>query len=52
MCSYNLVNGVHACANEELLTKHLRNIMGYEGFVMSDWNAASKVALAEGLDQE
>lgn len=50
MCSYNLINGVKACANDEVLNKELRDTLGYKGFVMSDWNAAAGVTLAEGLD--
>lgn len=53
MCSYNVVNGTHACSNEELLTTHLKRTMGFEGFVMSDWGAVHDVAsLGAGLDQD
>ena len=45
MCSYNLVNGVHACMNDETLNSHLRDIMGFEGYVMSDWGATHGVNL-------
>jgi beta-glucosidase len=36
MCSYNRVNDVYACQNEEIFS-HLRDNMGFEGWVMSDW---------------
>jgi beta-glucosidase len=36
MCSYNLLNGVYACANPGLLTSTLRDQWGFQGFVMSD----------------
>lgn len=41
MCSYNLVNGVHACENSWLLTDVLRRDWGFKGYVMSDWGGAS-----------
>lgn len=38
MSSYNLINGVHAANNYDLLTNVLRREWGYEGLVMTDWN--------------
>lgn len=54
MCSYNRVNGVHACENPFLLTDVLRGDWGWRGYVMSDWGAThSTVAAATaGLDQD
>jgi beta-glucosidase len=54
MCSYNLVNGVHACQNKFLLTDVLRRDWGFKGYVMSDWGAVYSTveAAAAGLDQE
>lgn len=54
MCSYNRVNGTHACENPYLLTDVLRRDWGFKGFVMSDWGAThSTVAAANaGLDQQ
>ena len=37
MSSYNLINGVHASANRELLTDILRTEWRYEGVVTTDW---------------
>lgn len=53
MCSYNLVNGAHACGSTYLLNDVLKHDWSYPGFVMSDWGAVHGVddALA-GLDQE
>ncbi|MCW2777698.1 MAG: glycosyl hydrolase [Frankiales bacterium] len=54
MCSYNRVNGVHACENPTLLNTDLKGRFGFSGWVMSDWEAThSTVAAAEGgLDME
>jgi beta-glucosidase len=54
MCSYNKVNGAHACQNGPLLKTDLDGQMGFKGFVMSDWGAThSTVASAlNGLDME
>ena len=53
MCSYNRVNGVHACGNDVLLNRTLKDDWGFKGWVMSDWGAAHAVTDAEaGLDQE
>ena len=53
MCSYNRVNGVHACQHRALLTDELRTRFGFGGWVMTDWFAAHDTsALAAGLDQE
>ncbi|ORY68377.1 glycoside hydrolase family 3 protein [Pseudomassariella vexata] len=52
MCSYNQVNNSYACQNSKLLNGLLKSELGFQGFVMSDWQAqhtgvASAVA---GLD--
>ncbi|QKJ20520.1 beta-glucosidase [Microbacterium hominis] len=54
MCSYNLVNGVYACENEEILDGTLRESIGWDGYVMSDFRAVHSTgpAIAAGLDQE
>ena len=54
MCSYNRVNGVHACQSGWLLDDVLKGDWGFPGYVMSDWGAVHSTvrsALA-GLDQE
>jgi len=52
MCSYNMVNNSYACQNSKLLNGILKDEMGFQGFVMSDWLAQrSGVASAlAGLD--
>jgi beta-glucosidase len=44
MCSYNLVNGIHACGNSNTLTNILRGKeFNFKGWVMSDWWATHGV---------
>lgn len=52
MCSYNQVNNSYACQNSKLLNGVLKDEMGFQGFVQSDWLAQrSGVASAlAGLD--
>jgi len=54
MCSYNLLDNIHACENDYLLNTVLKGDWGFPGFVMSDWHITiSTVPGAEsGLDQE
>ena len=37
MTSYNLINGIHAANNYDLLTAICRNEWGFRGVVMTDW---------------
>lgn len=53
MCSYNLLNGTHACANSWLLDEVLKRDWKYPGWVMSDWGAVYGAEDAvHGLDQQ
>jgi len=68
MCSYNAVNGKPTCAHPELLNGILRDAWGFDGFVVSDYDAwvnlvtthhyvdtygeAATVGLNAGMDQE
>ncbi|WP_293996301.1 beta-glucosidase family protein [Sphaerotilus sp.] len=55
MCSYNLVNGLHACQNPYLLTDVLKKEWGFKGKVQSDWFLAltdTVQAATAGLDEE
>ncbi|KAL2022935.1 hypothetical protein VTK56DRAFT_4150 [Thermocarpiscus australiensis] len=52
MCSYNMVNNSYSCGNSKLLNGILKDELGFQGFVMSDWLAQRSgvsTALA-GLD--
>ncbi|KAJ5557026.1 CAZyme family GH3 [Penicillium frequentans] len=39
MCSYQMVNNSHACENSKLLNGILKDELGFQGFVQSDWLA-------------
>ena len=46
MCSYNLVNGHHACNDKNVLARDLKERMGFEGWVLTDWFATMNIASA------
>ncbi|MDZ7357605.1 MAG: beta-glucosidase BglX [candidate division KSB1 bacterium] len=67
MSAFNELNGLPASANPYILTQLLRNELGFQGFVVSDWNAigellnhgvaatpaeAAKLALSAGVDMD
>ena len=54
MNSYNLLNGVHATQNEFLNLKVLKGEWGFQGVLMSDWDATydGVAAANNGLDLE
>lgn len=39
MCSYQQINNSYGCANSYTLNHLLKNELGFQGFVMSDWQA-------------
>jgi beta-glucosidase len=53
MCSYNQINGVWSCENDTLTTS-LRDKMGFDGYVMSDFGSVHSTgpSLMAGMDQE
>eukprot|EP00299_Pterocystis_sp_00344_P019251 c9570_g1_i1.p1 GENE.c9570_g1_i1~~c9570_g1_i1.p1 ORF type:complete len:852 (+),score=231.03 c9570_g1_i1:39-2594(+) len=52
MCSYNKINQVYACENNQTLNIDLKQRMGFQGWVMSDWGATHSISVPQGLDQE
>lgn len=54
MGSYNRFEGVHACHNDRLLNKILKEEWGFDGAVISDWGGVSDTdeAATGGLDME
>lgn len=54
MAAYNLLQGEHCTENKHLLTDILKKEWGFDGFVVSDWDATYGTAAAAnaGLDLE
>jgi len=52
MCSYNKINHVYSCENNETLMTDLKTRLGFQGYVMSDWGATHSVSIEQGLDQQ
>jgi beta-glucosidase len=49
MCAYNAVDGIPACASDDLMEQHLRRAWGFDGFVVSDCGAAANIYRADSL---
>ncbi|KAL0952835.1 hypothetical protein HGRIS_007060 [Hohenbuehelia grisea] len=51
MCSYNQLNGTYACENDKILNDLLKREYGFQGYVLSDWEAThSTISAIAGLD--
>ncbi|KAK4201893.1 family 3 putative glycoside hydrolase [Triangularia verruculosa] len=52
MCSYQQVNNSYGCQNSKVMNGLLKDELGFQGFVMSDWQAqhTGAAAAAAGLD--
>lgn len=52
MCGYNKINGIYSCENPETLARDLKQLLGFKGYVMSDWGATHSTSIMAGLDME
>ncbi|KAM0346671.1 hypothetical protein ACHAPU_005383 [Fusarium lateritium] len=54
MCSYQRLNGSYGCQNSKILNGILRDELGFQGYVMSDWGATHSgvAAIESGLDMD
>lgn len=52
MCSYNRLNNSYACSNSKSINGLLKTELGFQGFVVSDWDAqhAGYTTSEAGLD--
>ena len=50
MSSYNRVNGKYVCNSFDFCTRVLRQEWGFDGLVMSDWNATEQCSYAEAIN--
>ncbi|KAG6828183.1 hypothetical protein H0H92_008842 [Tricholoma furcatifolium] len=51
MCSYNLINGTYACENDKIMNDIIKREFGFQGYIMSDWQAThSTIGAITGLD--
>ncbi|KAF3398431.1 putative beta-glucosidase G [Penicillium rolfsii] len=52
MCSYQRLNGSYACQNSKALNGLLKEELGFQGYVMSDWGATHSgiASIQSGLD--
>ncbi|KAH7100163.1 glycoside hydrolase superfamily, partial [Auriculariales sp. MPI-PUGE-AT-0066] len=48
MCSYNRINQTYACENSKLLNGIMKEELGFQGFLLSDW-AAMKSGVSSAL---
>ncbi|KAF9025178.1 beta-glucosidase [Hymenopellis radicata] len=51
MCSYNLLNGTYACETDKVMNDIIKREYGFQGYIMSDWQATeSTISAITGLD--
>ncbi|TFL01077.1 beta-glucosidase [Pterulicium gracile] len=51
MCSYNLINNTYACENDKAQNDILKKEYGFQGYILSDWQATmSTISADRGLD--
>jgi beta-glucosidase-like glycosyl hydrolase len=49
MCSYNRINGTYACENSKSLNGLLKEELGFQGYVMSDWGMFNVLELLKHI---
>lgn len=54
MCSYNRINGSYACENSKSMNGLLKEELGFQGYVMSDWGGTHSglSSIESGLDMD
>ncbi|KAF4553311.1 Glycosyl hydrolase family 3 C-terminal domain-containing protein 5 [Elsinoe fawcettii] len=54
MCSYQRVNGSYSCQNSKILNGLLKEELGFQGYVVSDWGGTRSgvPAIEAGLDMD
>lgn len=54
MCSFNKINGVYACESDQALDEILREQLGFDGFVLTDFGAIHSTgpSIQAGTDME
>lgn len=54
MCGYNKINGVWACENGTSQNNWLKGELGFDGWIMSDWNATHSTvdSASSGMDMQ
>lgn len=54
MCSYNRINQTYGCENSKSLNGLLKDELGFQGYVMSDWQAthSGAASVLGGLDMD
>ncbi|KAF8633827.1 hypothetical protein AX15_001238 [Amanita polypyramis BW_CC] len=51
MCSYNEINNTYACENDKIMNDIVKREFGFQGFILSDWQAThSTLSVVAGLD--
>ncbi|KAL7422426.1 hypothetical protein Q5752_003074 [Cryptotrichosporon argae] len=54
MCSYNRINGTPACQSDDAMNRILKDELGFQGFILSDFGATHSTAPSAnaGMDME
>lgn len=54
MCSYNRINGSYACQNSKIQNGLLKEELGFQGYIMSDWGGTHSglASIEAGLDMD